>query len=414
VAALFQRADSYVSLHRAEGYGLTLAESMALGKPVIATAYSGTLEVTTPANAWLIPYRLVPVGDGSAPYPPHSPWAAPDVTSAAAAMRAIVDNPEEAKRRGERAARDIAHLHSPERRAAFVAERIAALDAERPAGVPSAPRLVRLAKRVERKLRSRVEPEAAGATDAPAFAPHDVELIGMNIGPMRVPRDEVIHPWVVHYLSWEDEIVELLRRAVPEGGTAVDIGAHVGLHTIPLSAFVGETGRVIAVEPSAATRAVLEENLHDRPYTRNVEVVGAAAWDRETAIELTPNPTNSGDTRAAALDTGSVRAVVLDDWFSDTDRLDVVKVDAQGNDHIALAGLAKTIARCRPLILVEFDPGQTEEAGYDPLAVAEGYAAYGLGVYVFETGDRDLPAAELVALARRTGNGFVTLLLGRS
>ena len=57
MAALFARADCYVSLHRSEGFGLTLAESMALGKPVIATGYSGNTDFMTPANSYLVDWR---------------------------------------------------------------------------------------------------------------------------------------------------------------------------------------------------------------------------------------------------------------------------------------------------------------------------------------------------------------------
>ena len=51
--------DSYVSLHRSEGFGLGLAESMFLGKPVIGTAYSGNLEFMDETNSLLVDYRLI-------------------------------------------------------------------------------------------------------------------------------------------------------------------------------------------------------------------------------------------------------------------------------------------------------------------------------------------------------------------
>ena len=57
--ALYASCDVFVSLHRAEGFGLTIAEAMALGKPTIATAYSANMDFTTPGNSYLVRYDLV-------------------------------------------------------------------------------------------------------------------------------------------------------------------------------------------------------------------------------------------------------------------------------------------------------------------------------------------------------------------
>ncbi len=132
---LFHRADAYVSLHRAEGFGLTLAEAMALGKPVVGTGYSGTTDFMTPANSWLVDYELVGVGEDAEHYPADARWAEPSVEHAAAALREIVDRPDEAHRRGERARRDIAAALSTEACGRLVRhrlERIAAWRAGRP------------------------------------------------------------------------------------------------------------------------------------------------------------------------------------------------------------------------------------------------------------------------------------------
>ena len=111
---LMNAADCYVSLHRAEGFGFTLAESMWLGKPVIATGYSGNLDFMTTENSYLVDYRLVPIGPGNDPYPPDGVWAEPDVDHAAALMREVHERREQAARRGERAAAEIRSRHSPE------------------------------------------------------------------------------------------------------------------------------------------------------------------------------------------------------------------------------------------------------------------------------------------------------------
>ena len=67
--ALAARADCYVSLHRSEGFGLTMAEAMALGKPVIATGYSGNLDFMDATTAYLVGHGLTEVGPGVDIYP---------------------------------------------------------------------------------------------------------------------------------------------------------------------------------------------------------------------------------------------------------------------------------------------------------------------------------------------------------
>jgi glycosyltransferase involved in cell wall biosynthesis len=115
--ALMNTCDVYISLHRAEGFGLTVAEAMSLGKPVITTAASSTMEFTTPENSYLVPARTVPVPKGTPVYPTTASWAEPDIDAAAKILRRVFEHPEEAKAIGERAKRDIAESHSPAARA---------------------------------------------------------------------------------------------------------------------------------------------------------------------------------------------------------------------------------------------------------------------------------------------------------
>lgn len=136
--ALSNVCDAVISLHRSEGFGLTIAEAMAFGKPAIATAYSGNLEFMDERNSYLVPYELTEIPPGCEPYPAGSRWAEPDVAAAAELMRHVVDEPDEAAEKGRRAAEDIRELHSPERRAALVTERLEAVEGKRPFGVAAA------------------------------------------------------------------------------------------------------------------------------------------------------------------------------------------------------------------------------------------------------------------------------------
>lgn len=105
--ALVAHCDAYVSLHRSEGLGLTIAEAMAWGKPVVATAYGGNVDFMTEANSFPVPWTPGTIPAAAAPYPAGGRWAEPDLDAAAALLRRMHDDPAEARRRGERAAHDL-------------------------------------------------------------------------------------------------------------------------------------------------------------------------------------------------------------------------------------------------------------------------------------------------------------------
>lgn len=112
VRALQRCCDVYVSMHRAEGFGLGLAECMSIGKPVIATGWSGNMEFMTESNSCLVEYDLVPVAGG---YPDSdgTHWAEPRIASASDAMRRLADDPAYARALGEVAKKDICSQLSP-------------------------------------------------------------------------------------------------------------------------------------------------------------------------------------------------------------------------------------------------------------------------------------------------------------
>jgi glycosyltransferase involved in cell wall biosynthesis len=93
--ALMNAADAYVSLHRSEGLGLTMAEAMLLGKPTIATGYSGNLDFMTAENSYLVAHGMSRIEDDIPPYPKGCVWAEPSIEDAARQMRRVYDHPEE-------------------------------------------------------------------------------------------------------------------------------------------------------------------------------------------------------------------------------------------------------------------------------------------------------------------------------
>lgn len=127
--ALQRCVDAYVSLHRAEGLGLGLAECMAMGKPVVATGWSGNVDFMDEENSCLVDFSMVPVNEGEYPGGEGAFWAEADIEDAARHMRRLVDDPAYSIAMGARAARDVSQSNSPVRAGELLFRRLRTLSA---------------------------------------------------------------------------------------------------------------------------------------------------------------------------------------------------------------------------------------------------------------------------------------------
>lgn len=106
---LLNACDCYVSLHRSEGLGIGIMEAMYLGKPVIVTAYGGSMEFTTASCAILIDYEMKPTSTNLCYYHPNATWADPDIQMASSSMKKLVNDKHYGMQLGRNA---HAHIHT--------------------------------------------------------------------------------------------------------------------------------------------------------------------------------------------------------------------------------------------------------------------------------------------------------------
>jgi len=124
---LLQCADCYVSLHRSEGLGLGMAESMYLGKPVIATAYSGNLEFMKHENSCLVSYQTIEVCQGQYHDEQNQVWADANIDEAAHYMKKVFDDSQFRAQLGLAAQQWMLEHHSYKRMGAAIADRLDAI-----------------------------------------------------------------------------------------------------------------------------------------------------------------------------------------------------------------------------------------------------------------------------------------------
>jgi glycosyltransferase involved in cell wall biosynthesis/tetratricopeptide (TPR) repeat protein len=137
--ALISGSSCVVSLHRAEGFGYVLADAMAAGIPVIATAHSGNLDFCDNETSFFVGFRLVPVRSHGALWESEGAcWAEPEIDSAAAQMRRVYEDYPAALEKAAAARSAILEKYSAEAFAATLRSRLAAICSER-TGVDPAP-----------------------------------------------------------------------------------------------------------------------------------------------------------------------------------------------------------------------------------------------------------------------------------
>lgn len=180
------------------------------------------------------------------------------------------------------------------------------------------------------------------------------------------------------YSNFEFLSSSFVRSNVASGDTFVDVGANFGFYATIASPLVGESGRVLAIEPSIETLNYLHENVGKLP---NVDIVPVAVGLENGVSKFfhTSDYVNSG-TSAPPFSLGCSRSInvlqiCLDTLLSDfygLETIDFMKIDVQGDDVNVLLGAQDILSASASVkVLVEWAPTWMVNAGFDPLSLPE-------------------------------------------
>jgi FkbM family methyltransferase len=166
-------------------------------------------------------------------------------------------------------------------------------------------------------------------------------------------------------------IYEIVQRIRP-GGTFIDIGAHVGYFSLMAAAKVGPDGTIYAVEAGPDNFALLCENVRVNGF-ENIHPIHCAAWDKEEALYFAENgplgQVQDGPRKGREPITGQPM-----DWLFGHLRPDLIKMDIQGAEGKALAGMPETLAGAAAII-VEIWPNGLAQFGSSHSEILEALEA---------------------------------------
>jgi FkbM family methyltransferase len=173
---------------------------------------------------------------------------------------------------------------------------------------------------------------------------------------------------------YENSEVRCLRKILRSGSIVVDVGANIGFYSLLCAQLIGDAGHVYAFEPVASTADRLVRNI-ELNHARNVTPIRSAVGSRCGTTAMGPVPEKNAGKAQIATNIGApceqVPITSLDSFMahSGLTRLDFVKVDIEGFEMEFLSGAKISIARFRPVLLMELNPGALGQYGTTPGAV---------------------------------------------
>jgi FkbM family methyltransferase len=180
---------------------------------------------------------------------------------------------------------------------------------------------------------------------------------------MYLRRDQYVGRSFAEYGEYSEGEVDLFRQCLGPGDVALDIGANLGAHTLPLARLVGPTGAVFAFEPQRILFQILCGNvaLNEIPNVHVLPVALGRAPGRAKVPALDyRGASNFGGVSLGAAHGEDVPVVPLDQL--EVSKAKLIKIDVEGMELDVLAGAKATLARCRPILYVENDRADKAEA----------------------------------------------------
>lgn len=170
---------------------------------------------------------------------------------------------------------------------------------------------------------------------------------------------------------YEPKVTSYFEKLLKEGDFVLDIGANIGYHTMNFARLVQPHGRVFAFEPNPQNVELIELSKRENGFA-HVELFPYAAGNEETTLDLVIEGGQSNAHLLSQSDLSNrsitrlpVKVTKIDEALKDIEKLDFVKIDAEGAELMILHGMKETLKRHQPLLIFEFFPDYIQKTSQE-------------------------------------------------
>ncbi len=214
-----------------------------------------------------------------------------------------------------------------------------------------------------------------------------------------IPENIVLPSGRVLFLNKKDPVIScalalgvyekfetiLFQKEVRIGMTVVDIGANIGYYTIIAGDLVGPKGKVFCFEPDSESVEILRKNIEVNKF-KNVECINKALSNKEGSIGFFSSIKNRADNRIYDPGDGriytEVETTTLDSNIPKDIKIDLIKMDIQGAEALAISGMEESIKRIgKTTLITEFWPDSVRKIGKSPEEFLEKLISLGFDLY---------------------------------
>jgi len=184
--------------------------------------------------------------------------------------------------------------------------------------------------------------------------------------------------------NYEPENVNFFNKYLKKGMICIDCGANEGYFSLYMAKLIGPTGKVYAFEPTCGTYRKLLNNISANHFT-NIVAENAAVGERSATVVLNEGPEGyevyntlgkvvHPSTRGVKFAPVAIQMIKIDEYcnMKGIHKVDMVKIDIEGAELLALKGMEQTLRGQKELLLlIEVDNQLTEALGYKVEAIKE-------------------------------------------